>query len=124
MGEIPSKPCAACGREMTWRKKWERNWEQVKYCSSACRSASGSERDARLEAAMLKLLVERGVGKSICPSEVAMLIDPHGWRDLMEPARRAARLLVAGGRAEITQGCRVVDPSKARGPIRVRLRAL
>lgn len=34
---LPSKPCAACGREMTWRKRWARNWAQVKYCSEACR---------------------------------------------------------------------------------------
>lgn len=36
---LPSKPCAACGRPMSWRKKWEKNWEQVKYCSEACRLA-------------------------------------------------------------------------------------
>jgi hypothetical protein len=38
----------------------------------------------------------------------------------MEPARRAARRLVAAGTLEITQGGRVVDPSTARGPIRLR----
>lgn len=36
---LPSKPCVACGRPMSWRKKWEKNWEQVKYCSDACRMA-------------------------------------------------------------------------------------
>jgi hypothetical protein len=36
---LPSKPCAACGREMTWRKRWAKNWAQVKYCSDACRQA-------------------------------------------------------------------------------------
>lgn len=36
---LPSKPCVACGRPMSWRKKWEKNWEQVKYCSEACRRA-------------------------------------------------------------------------------------
>lgn len=36
---LPSKPCVACGRPMSWRKKWEKNWEQVKYCSEACRLA-------------------------------------------------------------------------------------
>jgi len=34
---LPSKPCEACGRAMTWRKRWERTWEEVKYCSEACR---------------------------------------------------------------------------------------
>jgi hypothetical protein len=40
----------------------------------------------------------------------------------MEPARRAARRLVAQGSVEITQHGRVVDPSTARGPIRIRTR--
>jgi hypothetical protein len=34
---LPSKPCAACGRAMSWRKAWARNWAQVRYCSDACR---------------------------------------------------------------------------------------
>ena len=34
---LPSKPCVACGRPMTWRKRWEKNWDEVKYCSDACR---------------------------------------------------------------------------------------
>lgn len=34
---LPSKVCAACGREMTWRKSWAKNWEAIKYCSDACR---------------------------------------------------------------------------------------
>jgi hypothetical protein len=39
----------------------------------------------------------------------------------MEPSRRAARRLVAQGLVEITQKGRVVDPSTAKGPIRIRL---
>ena len=38
---LPSKPCAACGRPMAWRKAWAKNWEQVKYCSDACRRHKG-----------------------------------------------------------------------------------
>jgi hypothetical protein len=38
----------------------------------------------------------------------------------MEPARAAARRLVAAGKVQITQGGHVVDPSTAKGPIRVR----
>jgi hypothetical protein len=34
---LPSKPCAVCGRPMTWRKAWAKNWDDVKYCSEACR---------------------------------------------------------------------------------------
>lgn len=35
--QLPTKPCLACGRLMSWRKAWAKNWEQVKYCSDACR---------------------------------------------------------------------------------------
>jgi len=34
---LPSKPCQACGRPMSWRRKWAANWEGVLYCSAACR---------------------------------------------------------------------------------------
>ncbi len=34
---LPSKPCIACGRPMTWRKRWRATWDEVKYCSDACR---------------------------------------------------------------------------------------
>lgn len=36
-GDLPSKPCAQCGRPFTWRRKWERVWDEVRYCSDACR---------------------------------------------------------------------------------------
>lgn len=110
-----------CGRTITWRKKWERDWEQVRYCSAACRRRGVSEVDERLERAIVGLLGARAAGATICPSEAARLVDPEGWRDLMEPVRSAARRLVDRGAAEITQGGRVVDPSTAKGPIRVRL---
>ena len=35
---LPSKPCAVCGRSMSWRKRWARCWDEVKYCSEACRA--------------------------------------------------------------------------------------
>ncbi|MCB1994590.1 MAG: DUF2256 domain-containing protein [Rhodoferax sp.] len=34
---LPSKPCAVCGRQMSWRRAWAKNWAEVKYCSDACR---------------------------------------------------------------------------------------
>ena len=36
---LPSKPCVACGRPMSWRKRWARVWDEVKFCSEACRRA-------------------------------------------------------------------------------------
>ncbi len=36
-GDLPSKPCAACGRPFAWRKKWEKVWDEVRFCSDRCR---------------------------------------------------------------------------------------
>ncbi|MGJ9414142.1 DUF3253 domain-containing protein [Aeromicrobium sp. CF4.19] len=117
----PAKSCAACGRRIEWRKKWERDWDQVRYCSAACRRRGVSEQDRVLETAILDLLAQRGAGKTICPSDAARAVGTDDtWRELMEPARRAARRLVDAGDVEITQGGHVVDPSTANGPIRIR----
>lgn len=106
---------------MTWRKKWERDWESVRYCSDACRRRRVAPVDKVLEQAVLDLLADRQVGGTICPSEAARRVRATGWEELMEPARSAARRLADQGFVEITQGGRVVDPSTARGPIRIRL---
>ena len=120
MATPPAKTCAACGRRIEWRKKWERDWDEVRYCSKACRRRGVSKVDADLEAAITDLLAARGGGKTICPSEAAKRVGGDDWRDLMEPARRAARRLVDAGEVEITQAGHVVDPSTAKGPIRIR----
>jgi hypothetical protein len=116
----PDKTCAVCGRTFSWRKKWERDWEQVRHCGAACSRRGLGEVDRKLEAAIGALLEARARTATICPSEAARSVDPEGWRDLMEPARMAARRLVDRGDVEILQGGRVVDPSTAKGPIRIR----
>jgi hypothetical protein len=120
---LPEKPCATCGRRITWRKKWERDWENVRYCSDRCRSGKATAQDGPLEAAILALLATRARTATICPSEVARAEGGEDWRALMEPTREAARRLVTAGKLDILQGGRVVDPSTAKGPIRLRLRA-
>ena len=117
---VETKNCAVCGRTITWRKKWERDWAHVRYCSSACRRAGVSPTDIALERSVLELLGRRAADATICPSEAARAVGGESWRDLMEPARAAARRLVVTGDVEITQGGAVVDPSTAQGPIRVR----
>ena len=116
----PDRTCVACGRDFSWRKAWARDWEQVRYCSQACRRRGVNATDSALEAAITELLAQRPGGATICPSEAAQSVGGEDWQPLMEPARRAARRLVAAGAIEITQGGRVVDPSHARGPIRLR----
>jgi len=126
----PTKPCRICGREIEWRKKWERDWEQVLYCSDKCKRYTPRSDEQGLEEAIMLLLVQRGRGGTICPSEVAQMVLPalaseaagkERWRDLLEPVRMAARRLVASGRVEVLQGGKVVDASRAKGAIRVRL---
>ena len=118
------KTCDSCGRAIEWRKKWERNWDEVRYCSDACRKRKIKPVDRELEVAIQKLLEQRENGKTICPSEAAKVVggteSEAVWRNLMEPARMAARRLVASGDVEMTQQGRVVDPSTAQGPIRIR----
>ncbi len=119
-GPGATKICTSCGREMVWRKAWARNWDDVRYCSDRCRARKVTPVDRDLEAAILDLLERRAGGATICPSEAAKAVDGDGWRDLMEPARSAARRLVAAGDVVITQRGAIVDPSTATGPIRIR----
>ena len=94
----------------------------MRYCSDACRRAKVSDVDRRLERTILELLGRRARDSTICPSDAARAVGGDDWRPLMEPARAAARRLVADGEVVITQGGTVVDPSTARGPIRIRRR--
>jgi len=116
-----TKTCVSCGREMQWRKSWEKNWDSVRYCSDSCRKVKVNDTDRALESAIQTLLDQRARDATICPSEAARVVGGDEWRDLMEPSRRAARRLVAQGVVEITQKGKVVDPSTAKGPIRIRL---
>ena len=120
--EPTEKTCASCGRRIEWRSAWAKNWNEVRYCSDACRARKVTATDRELEASILGLLATRAVTATACPSEAARAVGGDEWRELMEPARRAARRLVASGEIDITQGGTVIDPSTARGPIRLRKR--
>jgi hypothetical protein len=130
------KICKTCGRTFEWRKQWTQDWDIIKHCSDACRGHQPGA-DAALEVAILSLLAERGAtgikDKTICPSEAAKVVGGDSargnekptrrdWEGLMEPARAAARRLAATGKIVITQHGAIVDPSTAKGPIRLRLR--
>ncbi len=121
--ELKEKHCKVCGRVITWRKKWARDWDQVRYCSKACRQSGLRPEDRDLEMAIVTLLNERAAGATICPSEAARRVAPDeaSWRPLMERTRMAARRLHQVGRLEILQRGRAVDPSTAKGPVRLRL---
>ncbi len=123
MGDRDERICASCGRAFAWRRSAARDWEQVRYCSKACRRRKVRAEDRALEAAVRELLAQRARGATICPSEAARRVageDEAAWRPLLEPARRAARRMVAAGEVELVQRGRVVDPSTFRGPVRIR----
>lgn len=119
--ETSEKICATCGRPFAWRRKWRDDWQEVRHCGAACRRRRPGRLDRRLEDAIVELLTERDRDATICPSEASRRVDPEGWRDLMERTRRAARRLAHGGRLEIVQGGKAVDPGRFRGPVRLRL---
>ncbi|MFN3705624.1 MAG: DUF3253 domain-containing protein [Thermoflexales bacterium] len=71
---------------------------------------------------ILELAMQRGPGKTLCPSEVARAWDSAAWRAWMPAVREAAFALAEEGRVVITQRGRPVDRT-ARGPIRIALKA-
>ncbi len=74
----------------------------------------------RIEAEILRLLSERGEGKTICPSEVARSLASEGdFRRLMPHVRESAGSLAERGAIAVTQKGRAVDARSARGPIRL-----
>ena len=85
---------------------------------------AGLPSKTKLKSEILRLLAERGAGKTICPSEVARALggdERESWEPLMQPVRDAAGALVDAGKIVITQRGRVVDGQTAKGPVRLRL---
>ena len=74
-----------------------------------------------IESTIIEMLLERGVGKSICPSEVVRRLYPENWREKMDAVRSVAKELVEKKLIEITQKGKAVQ-ADAKGPIRLRLR--
>jgi hypothetical protein len=77
-----------------------------------------------LEASMLALLAERGMGKTIGPADVAQALggnQPDGWGPLMQPVRKVAVRLMKEGRIVILRKGRPVDPDDFRGTYRLSL---
>lgn len=111
------KYCHRCARKIEYRKKWELNWEHIKYCSEQCRKMKNL---VSYEQEILDLLRQRGSDKTICPSE---LLEEQDKSDKvkMEMVRISARHLVNKGLVQICQQGKVIDPSTAKGPIRIKL---
>ena len=82
---------------------------------------SADESQLAIERLIVSLLALRNETASICPSEIARVIDPDAWRALMAPIRTVAMRLAVAGIVEISQhGVAVVPNGHWRGPIRLR----
>ena len=75
-----------------------------------------------LEEVIIKLLLTRDPGKSICPSEVVRILFPLDWRTKMSHVRLVAGKLMEENVLVITQKNQTVEIS-AKGPIRLKLKA-
>ena len=82
--------------------------------------SSHSESDA-LKAAILELLKARKPLASICPSEAVRMVFREDWREQMPQVRKVANEMAEQGQIEICQRGTVVDPTTAKGPIRLRI---
>ncbi|MBX3463154.1 MAG: DUF2256 and DUF3253 domain-containing protein [Planctomycetes bacterium] len=121
-GAPSAKVCAVCGRTFAWRRRWERCWSSVRHCSRACAARRRGDVDRACEAAILGLLAQRTAAATICPSEAARVVWPVGWQQGLQRLLAAARRLGARGAIDVLQRGRVVDPSQARGAVRLRRR--
>lgn len=77
-----------------------------------------------IEATIRDLLITRGPGKTICPSEVARAIagkDEKEWRLLMKPVRAVAVSLTKEGALTIKRKGQAVDPDDFKGIYRIGL---
>ena len=111
------KICEGCGRTIEPRKKWAHQWDQIKFCSEKCRR---NKKNNSYESKILDLLKTKDFDKTICPSEV-LPDNQKTDKIIMEAVRSSARILVAKGEIVIMQKGYVVDPSTAKGPIRLKL---
>ena len=70
---------------------------------------------------ILEKVQQRGLRKSICPSEVARDLVGDAWRELMPVVRLVGLALAEEGKIVVTQQGQVVDPLVAKGAIRYRI---
>ena len=75
----------------------------------------------RLQVHILRLVNERGVGKTICPSDAARAERGEEWRTLMKPIRAVAINLAKSGQITIYRKGKPVDPESFKGVIRLGL---
>jgi len=78
-----------------------------------------SSDDLDPRATILKLVAERGPGKTICPSEAARAIGGAQWREAMPLIHAAAKALAEEGAVELRQGGEPCGTEGIVGPYRI-----
>lgn len=77
-----------------------------------------------MERTILRMVAERGEGKTICPSEAARAVagdQPDEWGALMQPIRRIAVRLAKTGQLVIYRKGKQADPDDFKGIYRLGL---
>lgn len=127
---IPEKLRAELVAElMRARREVRTRGEAVRPCVQDAKVALGERGDpwweptaegrrARLAATIRTLLRHRD-GATICPSDAARVVGGQDWRALMGTAREVATELAAAGVVRVRQKGVDVDPTTARGPVRL-----
>ena len=78
--------------------------------------------DSDIESTLMRLVEQRGLHASACPSEVARALAPEDWQALMPQVRAVASRLARQEQIEIAQRGQAVSPDGPwKGPIRLRL---
>ena len=78
--------------------------------------------DTKIETILLRLVSERGIDKTICPSEAAIEIagkEGEAWGALMPQVRKIAVRLANEGRIIVTRKGKQVDPNDFKGVYRL-----
>lgn len=74
-----------------------------------------------IESVILTLVEQRGVGKSICPSEAARAVWPEEWQKRMREVRAVAVGMARKGQISILRKGKPVDPEDFKGVYRLSL---
>jgi hypothetical protein len=75
----------------------------------------------QIEQCLLEKVRQRGLDKSICPSEVARALGGENWQSLMPQVRSIGARLAKSGLIVALQKGHVIDTEAAKGPIRFRV---
>lgn len=76
----------------------------------------------QIETTILSTAIHRGAEKSTCPSEIARMLFPDGWRQHMKDVLAVAIDLHNKGSVVITQKGTTVDVKNIKGPVRIRVK--